>query len=72
MGGVPRLGKAVRTAVRDLGNLFIAPILIFCLLKDGTRIRDGLMEMCFGGKHGGGVACERRRTAEACSRTRID
>jgi predicted PurR-regulated permease PerM len=61
---MPQLGKGLRAAVRDLGNLFIVPILSFFLLKDGTRIRDSLMEICFGAKHGGGIACERRNAVE--------
>ena len=45
LGVLPQLGRGVHVATRDLANLFIIPILSFFMLKDGPRIRDGLLEM---------------------------
>jgi predicted PurR-regulated permease PerM len=42
---LPQLGKGLRFAEHDMLNLFIIPILSFFMLKDGRRIRDGLLAM---------------------------
>jgi predicted PurR-regulated permease PerM len=44
---MPQLGRGLSRALRDIGNIFIIPILAFIMLMDGRRIYDCLIELCF-------------------------
>ena len=44
---MPQLGKSASRAGRDIANIFIIPILAFFMLKDGRRICDCLIDLCF-------------------------
>lgn len=44
---MPQMGNGVKRVARDIGNVFIIPILSFFMLLDGRRICAWAMEMCF-------------------------
>jgi predicted PurR-regulated permease PerM len=60
MGMMPQLGRGLSRAVRDIGNIFIVPILGFFMLKDGRQICSTLVEFCFHPNSGAEAKAKRR------------